>query len=333
MQRGADTPLGARIALWGGREVMGLLLVSLLAGTATMLYAAYHFHRLSPYGVLANLLAMPVLSVWAMPAGIVGVLTMPFGFDGPFWRLMGEGIGWVIAVAAWVAGLPGAVGRVPAFGTEVLLLGTAGIVVLCLLRTPLRLAGALLIGVTIVMALRTPQPDALVSADGRAFAIRTAGGRLAMVRAGYDTFAFREWLAADGDTRSEKDRSLSQGIACDRVGCVGRLADGTVIAMARTVEAFDEDCRRAALIFSPRDALPGCAATVVDQRVLRRHGAVAIHRAGTALILVPARPDGYDRPWARALPAPDAVAAATRSPRTRTRDATPGRDDLDADDQ
>src|SRR5262249_55719684 len=43
MSRGGDSPLAARIALWGGREIVGLLLVSLLAGTATIPYIAYHF--------------------------------------------------------------------------------------------------------------------------------------------------------------------------------------------------------------------------------------------------------------------------------------------------
>ena len=41
MSRGGDTPLAAKIALWGGREIAGLLLVSLLAGTATVPYIAY----------------------------------------------------------------------------------------------------------------------------------------------------------------------------------------------------------------------------------------------------------------------------------------------------
>src|SRR5262252_5927018 len=59
MSKGGDTPLAAKIALWGGREIVGLLLVSLLAGTATIPYVAYHFHRISPYGVIANLMAMP----------------------------------------------------------------------------------------------------------------------------------------------------------------------------------------------------------------------------------------------------------------------------------
>src|SRR3954467_510862 len=66
MLAGADTPLGARVALWGGRWIVGPLGCSLLAGFATTVYAAYHFHRLAPYGALANLLAMPVVSAWVM---------------------------------------------------------------------------------------------------------------------------------------------------------------------------------------------------------------------------------------------------------------------------
>ena len=134
MSAAAETPFGARVALWGGRAILGLIVVSLLAGFATTLYAAYHFHRLAPYGVIANLLAMPVVSIWVMPMGILGLVAMPFGFDGLFWRLMGEGIDWMIAVALWVTSLPGAVGRVTAFGIGPLLLGSAGLVVLCLLK-------------------------------------------------------------------------------------------------------------------------------------------------------------------------------------------------------
>jgi hypothetical protein len=66
----ADTTLGARVALWGVREAGFLIFASLVAGFATMPYAAYHFHRLAPYGVLSNLLAMPVISALSIPAGL-----------------------------------------------------------------------------------------------------------------------------------------------------------------------------------------------------------------------------------------------------------------------
>jgi competence protein ComEC len=64
---GANSPLATRAALWGVKEIVSLLLASLIAGLATTPYAAYHFHRMAPYGVIANLLAMPVVSAWVMP--------------------------------------------------------------------------------------------------------------------------------------------------------------------------------------------------------------------------------------------------------------------------
>jgi competence protein ComEC len=53
----ADDSMSARIALWGGRQIAALIIASLIAGLATTPYAAYHFHRAAPYGVIANLLA------------------------------------------------------------------------------------------------------------------------------------------------------------------------------------------------------------------------------------------------------------------------------------
>jgi len=47
-----------------------------------------------------------------------------------------------------------------------------GLVVLCLLRTPLRLIGALRIAAAGVLMLRAPQPDVLVAAEGGAVAVR-----------------------------------------------------------------------------------------------------------------------------------------------------------------
>src|SRR6202167_1155728 len=177
VRAGADSSFGARAALWGAREVISLILASLLAGLATTPYAALHFHRVAPYGVLANLLAMPIVSGWVMPMGILGVVTIPFGFDGVFWRQMGYGIQWMDLVALWVSSLPGAFGRVTAFGTGPLLLATAGLLLITLLKTPLRWSGAVFVLLAIVFAARTPVPDILVAADGRTFAVRGADGK------------------------------------------------------------------------------------------------------------------------------------------------------------
>jgi competence protein ComEC len=168
-----------------------------------------------------------------------------------------------------------------------------------------------------VWALRTPQPDVLVAPDGAAFALRTTSGHLAMIKTGSDTFAIREWLLADADPRDPKDKALGDGIACDPDGCVGRLADGAQVAISQMVEAFEEDCRRTALIVTARVAPSGCEtlghARVIDRKVWRQTGALALRRVGNGFELIPARPAGYARPWSRAL-APPATGSSALQP-------------------
>ena len=56
----------------------------------------------------------------------------------------------------------------------------------------------------IAWALAAPQPDILVAGDGQTAAFRGKDGRLAVLRAGRDIFAIKEWLAADADARTPK---------------------------------------------------------------------------------------------------------------------------------
>jgi len=329
---GAKTSLGARAALWGAREIVALVLASLVAGFATTPYAAFHFHRLAPFGVLANLAAMPVVSVVVMPAGILGLLALPFGLDAPCWRLMEFGLEWMIAVSLWVAKLPGAVGHMAAFGVGPLLIGSAGLIVICLLRTPLRFVGAPLLAVAVLLALRTPQPDVLASGDS--FAVRGADGRLQVLKTGSDAFAIREWLAADGDARAAADAAKArEGFACDDDGCVARLADGAVVAVATSPAALADDCRRAVLVITTRVAPPRCGATVIDRTARRAGGALALRRGETGWDVTAAQPPGQDRPWAPALATGESArAGAPAAERPVARDATPRAEDLGADD-
>jgi competence protein ComEC len=329
---GKDSSLGARIALWGVREVVALILASLLAGTATMPYAAYHFHRLAPYGVVANLLAIPIVSAWAMPCGLLALVALPFGLDGPLWQLMGLGIDWMTTVALWVASLPGAVGRVPAFGVGALLIITAGMLVMCLLQSPLRWCGLILFAVGGLVAAATPKPEVLVAAAGDGFAVRAADGRLQVLK-GRDSFVVREWLAADGDARAATDKALQEGFSCDPDGCTARLADGRLVAVARTPDAFGDDCARAVLVLTAREGPPGCRATVIDRKAWRAGGALALRRDGDRWKIEPARAPGNSRPWASAAAGgSDQISRAPTAGHQAPRDATPRPQDLEAED-
>jgi len=328
-----DNSATARVALWGGREIMTLTLASLVAGLATTPYAAFHFHRVTPYGVLANLAAMPVVSAVVMPAGLLGLVAMPFGFDGVFWRIMGAGIDWMIVVTQWVAALPGAIGRMAAFGIGPLIAASAGIVLLGLLRTPLRWLGAAAIVLAVVWALAVPQPDILISPDGHNVGVRGKDGRLHLMRTGKDSFLLKEWLAGDADARQPTDSSLAEGVSCDEAGCVAQMADGAFVALALRPDALSDDCERAALLVTARQAPPSCPSPVISGDRLRRQGAMALRRSRDGFAADAVRPKGTDRPWSPAA-AGDTETETSLAPRPttvpRAVDATPSEADLQA---
>jgi competence protein ComEC len=337
VRSGLDSSLQARAALWGLNEVLGLTVASLVAGLATTPYAAFHFHRLAPYGVLANLLAMPIVSAWVMPMGLLGIFAIPFGFDAECWRQMGYGIEWMDAVALWVSSLPGAVGHVTLFGTGPLLLETAGLLAGALLKTPLRWSGVAIAALGIVWAIGTPLPDIFIAADGRTFAVRGVDGLLAFHHSGGDTFAIKEWLAADADARDYHDRKLADGMPCDRSGCIAKLGGGGLVAYDVAPDALEEDCSRAVLIVTTHDPPPDCAAMILGRPLWRERGALALRRTASGFTIVSARSPNFDRPWsphqARAADTDTSITelAPPVVSRAAPRDATPRQEDIEAD--
>ena len=71
------------------RPVTTVALSSAIAGLATAPVAAAHFNHIAHYGLLANLLSVPLMGALVMPAAVLAVCLMPFG------------LGWL---ALWVMG-------------------------------------------------------------------------------------------------------------------------------------------------------------------------------------------------------------------------------------
>ncbi|RXH13041.1 ComEC family competence protein [Bradyrhizobium guangzhouense] len=329
-----DHSATARIALWGGREIAMLFMASMIAGFATTPYSAFHFHRVTPYGVLANLGAMPVVSALVMPAGLLGLLAAPFGLDGVFWWLMGIGIDWMILVTRWVAALPGAIGHVCAFGTAPLIAASLGLILMGLLRTPLRWSGAVVLVAATIWGLSIRQPDILIAGDGQNVAVRGRDGQLHLIRTKKDNFLLKEWLAADADPRDAASTSLGDGVSCDDAGCVTPLADGRMVALAQRIDALADHCSRAALVVTARPAPPDCGAMLVDRPRLVSQGALALTRRGDGFAVQSVRARGANRPWSPAA-AGDGDFERTLVPRSatpRAKDATPSEADLQAED-
>jgi len=313
----SDETRFGRFVAWGGRELVVLAMASFIAGFATTPYAAFHFHRIAPYGVIANLAAMPVVSALVMPAGLLGIAAIPFGFDNLFWHLMGVGIDWMIAVSQWVAALPGAFGRVHAFGIGALIVMSCGIVVLGLLRSPLRWAGIGLIACGVMWAAMATKPDILIARDASSIAVRGKDGRLRIMHTAKNAFLWREWLAADADPRAITDTSLAQGVACDAAGCVVEGKEGDLIALAGHPEALADDCKQAKIVVTAHLPPSGCAAQVFHRDTVKGQSGIALSRTAQGYSMAASRSAEADRPWS------PAVTETSRNPRSNSRSQQP----------
>jgi len=251
-----------------------------------------------------------------------------------FWWLMGIGIDWMVAVSRWVAALPGAIGHVAAFGTAPLIAASLGLILMGLLRSPLRWSGACVLVAATIWGLSVRQPDILIAGDGQNVAVRGRDGQLHLIRMKKDNFLLKEWLAADADPRDAASASLGDGVSCDDAGCVTPLADGRMVALALRIDALADDCSRAALVVTAKPAPPECTAMVVDRPRLVTQGALALTRRGDGFAIASVRARGANRPWSPAA-AGDGDFEGTLMPRSaapRAKDATPSEADLQAED-
>ncbi len=177
----------------------GIVLTTLIASFAVAPFAAFHFHKSQQYAVLANLIAIPVCNVLVMPAALATLVLMPFGLEVLALWPMGWGIGVMTWVAEAVAGIPGAVGRVPAIPQSAFLLIVFGGLWICIWQTRWRLLGIAGVAVGLAFAPVMARPDVLAGRDGQVVAARGRDGNFAAMAQRGAQFELSRWLEHDGD--------------------------------------------------------------------------------------------------------------------------------------
>ncbi|WP_084862216.1 ComEC/Rec2 family competence protein [Salibaculum halophilum] len=279
------------------RPALGVVLSSLVAGLATAPFAAAHFNQVSHYGLLANVLAVPVMGTVVMPAAVLTVVLVPLGLSGAGLWLMGLGIRWILGVADRVAGLEGAVGHVHSPAAPVLGLLALGALVVVLWQGRGRLAGLAPMVLAAVIWAGTERPALLVADSGALVGVMGPEGR-ALSKPRGDGFAARAWLENDGAPVPQAQAHARPGMRITgrrqdmQIGATRVLAVRGKLALAEVV-----GCDGAAILVSNQQVGPGRDCTVLDLGRLRERGAVAGYLRDEALDLVSVRDRTGDRLW------------------------------------
>ncbi|APH74619.1 hypothetical protein BSQ44_14705 [Aquibium oceanicum] len=302
----------------------GIAMTSLVAGTATALYGVWHFHRMAPLGLLANLGAMPVVSFVIMPSAVLAGILMPFGLEGFALDIMGWGIGIMVSIAGWLAERTpfDAVGTIP---LSAVLSMTIALVLLTVLSTWLRLAAVPLLVAGIVLIATRDLPNLLLSEEGDLIAMRTEAGELAVNKRRPNRFVTGIWMdaamthgvavpvvSAEPLTAAMLDGLVPGAFACDETSCIARHGGGAIVAFVSAEGNARQFCDFAdVLVIDDATAVNPCDPAkllVVTKRDLARRGSAEIRFAGAGqgrpaeirfAVREPYRPWHEHRRWSR----------------------------------
>jgi competence protein ComEC len=280
--------------------ISGILAASLVATIASSPFAIFHFDRAPQYGLLANLLALPVASFVIMPAATAAMVLMPLSLDRLPLIVMGKGVGVMLAIAEWVASLPGASAMLPFWPMATLALVTFGGLWIALWRGVWRWLGLAPVAAGLSLALLAVPPDILIARDGGDVAVRLANGNLTLLHAPKDDYAAETWLKRDGDSRlpAQAIGVVKNGIRCDSDGCTARLPSGLLLAQSSRIDALRNDCEEAAIVVSAVPTRHRCKGPklVIDRFDVAKNGAYAI-RFGSPMTIETVNETRGERPW------------------------------------
>ena len=311
MSFAATTLLVAVFSGAGGRWLSGLpaplawvgalALSSAVAGAATAPIAAAQFNRIAEYGYLANLLAVPVMGTLVIPGVVLAACLAPLGLAAPGLWMLETGCRWILAVAATVAGLEGAVIGVPTPPGAVLpVLALAGI---WAVLVPGRARGLAALPAATCLALwATAERPAVLVADDASLVGRLGPEGRALSKPRGSGFVAGNWLEDDGDFADQASAAVRPGFTGDRgarrTGIDGRpLWHLTGAGAADRAAAVCHD--RAILVVAAE--MPGPApgdCLLFDLTRLAETGALAIDETpGGGIVITPARRLAGDRRW------------------------------------
>ena len=227
----------------------GVLLTTLVAGLATAPFALFHFNQVALYGILANILAVPITGFWIMPFAILAMIAMPFGLEGYPLQAMGLGIEGVVSIARYVQALPGAVYYLPAMSGWLLGTIALGGVWVCLWQRSVRYLGVVPIAIALVLMPGLPIPDVYISSSGKQIAIREAEGSLFLVK-GRRGMVIETWLRRSGNKSQNvlvSAKASAKDVWCDGLACIFRK-NGQQVSLLWHPAAIEEDCSKADMV-------------------------------------------------------------------------------------
>ncbi len=238
-------------------------LTSIVAEIATAPFTLHHFHRISLFGIVGNMLALVFIELAIMPGVLLTLLLLPFGAEKLALPLLGFGVDKMIAVAKLVSNLPHALIGVSGFGMVSLLLCSFALCWGCFWRGRIALLAVVPFILGLLIGVTERAPDLYISRYGSSLAVRGKDGLLKIFASQRDSFEAKRWLENDGDRRDIIAVTSLSDKSCDSFGCAVEMASQLTLAYSRNPMSIIENCTRANILVTPKLDQPACSANKI----------------------------------------------------------------------
>ena len=307
------------------RSLFGLLLTGLVVEVALMPFALYHFHKAGLYGVVANMVAIPLTTFVVMPLEAGALVLDGIGLGAPLWAATGWSVDLMLDLAHHVASTKGAVAMLPTMPRWAFAAFVSGGLWLCLWNGRIRRWGLIPVAVGALGAAVAPRPDLLITGAGQHLALVRSDGVPVLLRTRSGDFVrdlMSEASAYDGDPLALEEQQFAR---CSRDACIADVVQGRVAWRVMAIRSRDRidweeltrACADADIVVASRRLPKGCTPRwlKLDRTSLEASGGVAIMLGDAPYITSVAERIG-EHPW-RAQPlsfAPSSLHTANSLP-------------------
>lgn len=314
------------------RYVFGVMMTSVIAGAATAPFAIYHFQHVAAFGLIANMVAVPLAAFWVIPSGLIALVLYPIGLDAWPMALMSLGISLILDLAGAVSAIPGAavdIAPMPSWGLACVALGGLW---LCIWRSWIRVIGILPIAVGLFIgSWNTHHPDIIVDGGGRVIAINSPSGAMLVSATNRARYTVDAWRRQSGNNDDAKPLDITghttnPTLRCDIHGCRYKR-HGKTISISFDESGLVEDCTKSDIIVALVPIRVSCKKVheKIDWFDLWRNGTHAIYLEPEKTEIKSVNQVRGDRPWV-VKPMPKAKRSVNSSDKALLRHPGPSLD-------
>ncbi|WP_336294389.1 ComEC/Rec2 family competence protein [Bartonella sp. CB169] len=253
-------------------SIVSICVSSFVAGTASGIYAVYHFSNIAFLSVISNALALPITSILIIPFGLIAVLAMFWNLEWLPLQIMGFGIDLVIKIAHAISAI--SLNLNPGFmPLSAFVLLNIGLVGLVFYRTSIRLFFSFFILAGIYVCL-VHSPIQLIIADNMRLVGVINEKKLYLDRYQFSKFTTFIWEKSFRVNEMIKPTkygpSFNEQFICDKYACTSLLENGLKVLVLRgktdqcveadiVIKTFamnNKTCsKKALLVFTPQQLL------------------------------------------------------------------------------